>query len=141
METNTSSAALGFFDADHYEGLKNTMLSKAASGDAEAAEDLQLLASMEGSFTNYVSAVNEFEIKTAISRAVDRGEDYQTLYAQQDLARHNAHEAAIVKVKMLNRLAKAYGIEAVFTGDETNRYQIGDFCGALTLYVFSHRTR
>ena len=56
-----------------------------------------------------------------------------------DRARHTAHEAMIANVRILNRLAASYGIDKIFTGDEENRYQIGDFAGELISDIFRNR--
>ncbi len=53
--------------------------------------------------------------------------------------RHSAHERVISDVKLLNRLAAREGVPPVFTGDDTQRHQVADFCLELEEHLFRKR--
>ncbi len=52
---------------------------------------------------------------------------------------NSAHEKAIGDAKLVNRLAAREGLPPIFTGDETQRHQIADFCLELDQYLFQNR--
>ena len=67
------------------------------------------------------------------------GQEYRDAVSQYDGDRHSAHERAISNVKLLNRLADREELSPVFTGDETQRHQVADFCLELDQYLFQNR--
>ena len=67
------------------------------------------------------------------------GEQYREMVSQYVQHRHGCHEAAIINVMLLNRLAAMYSVEPVFTGDCNQRHQVADFCLEITAYFFRNR--
>ena len=67
------------------------------------------------------------------------GQEYRDAITQYDGDRHSAHEKAIGDAKLVNRLAAREGLPPIFTGDETQRHQIADFCLELDQYFFQNR--
>ena len=55
------------------------------------------------------------------------------------LWRNNAHERAIMGVKRLNRFAGMKGLEPIFDGDVSNRYEVADFCCETVKEYFDNR--
>lgn len=130
---------MGFFDMENYLNLENTIKQRAASGDEDAIDDLGFLKKAVLAFANYVYMVTEERIETRLAAGVKTGEELKEIVSHFDLTRHNAHEAAIVNTNMLNRIASAYGIGLVFTGDPSKRWEIGSFCGEITDWFFENR--
>lgn len=129
-----------FLDTNAFSALRAKLMASAAAGDEDARSDLEFLSGIVGACTEYISKVDEFEMKTAASKISDSGDSYRTVFEACDRSRHNAHESAIAKVSALNRMSSLYGVGPVFTGDTSNRYNIGDFCGELGLWIFTSRT-
>ncbi len=48
-------------------------------------------------------------------------------------------EAAIVNVRLVNRLAQLYGVAPLFTGDDKERLQVADFCLDVVVQIFQNR--
>ena len=63
------------------------------------------------------------------------------MVSDYDAKRHNAHENAIVAASVLNRMARRYGTEPVFTGDAADRHQVADFCLEIAGWLFVNRRR
>ncbi len=127
------------FSVEEYLKLENKIKLKAASGYEDALEDLLLLKKAVLAFAHYVYMVNEEQIETRLASGVKTGEELKNTVAHFDATRHNAHESAIVNSNMLNRIASAYGVEHIFTGDPSNRREVGDFCGQITAWFFENR--
>lgn len=127
------------FAMDNYLALENTIKQKALSGNEEALDDLGFLKKAVLSFAHYIYMVTEEQIETRLAKGVKSGDEYREISSHFDSTRHNAHEAAIVNAKMLNRIASAYEIAQIFTGDSSDRREIGDFCGEITAWFFGNR--
>ena len=127
------------FDADSYLALENTIKQQAAAGNEDAADDLGFLKKAVLSFVHYVYMVAEERIEARLAMGVKTGDELRETLSHFDAVRHNAHEAAIANANMLNRIASAYRIEHVFTGDRANRREIGEFCGEITAWFFENR--
>ena len=53
--------------------------------------------------------------------------------------RHDAHEAAIENVCLVNRVAELYGAGPLFTGDDQNRPEVADFALDVVVQIFQNR--
>lgn len=91
------------------------------------------------SFHNYVSTVIKGETRLLLQGSDLDGQEYRDAITQYDGDRHSAHEKAISDVKLLNRLSSRNGLSLVFTGDDTQRHQLADFCLELDQYLFRNR--
>ena len=118
--------------------MRDTIAEKAKVGDRDASEDLTYLLQVVHACCKYVDAVNAFMFSTTTARIVSVS-DYRNIFEENDKRRHAAHENAIVRVNVLNRMCRVYGVSPVYLGDEDNRYQIGDFCGELVNEIFVAR--
>ena len=127
------------FDADRYLALENTIKQQAAAGSEDAADDLGFLKKAVLSFAHYVYMVSEERIEARLAMGVKTGDELRETLSHFDAVRHNAHEAAIANANMLNRIALDYGVEHVFTGDASNRREVGEFCGKITAWLFENR--
>ena len=127
------------FSVESYLNLENAIKQQAASGSEDALDDLGFLKKAVLSFSHYVYMVSEEQIETRMARGIKTGDEYRELASHFDSTRHIAHEAAIVNAKMLNRIASAYGVDPVFTGDASNRREVGDFCGEITGWLYVNR--
>lgn len=67
------------------------------------------------------------------------GQEYRNMITKYDQARHNQHESAIANVRMVNRLANLYDCVPLFTGDDTERLQVADFCLDVVIKIFQNR--
>lgn len=111
------------------------------SGSPDAHEDLENVKDSMGSLFAYVETVVRGETEIRMRDEGTDGQDYRNLISDYDTRRHSRHEAAISGTKLLNRLAVLYGTEPVFTGDETQRHQIADFCQEFCSWLFASRMR
>lgn len=131
---------MAYFNKEAYEKLRKELIERTYGPDAENAEqDLTCLHGCVTAASNYVREVVEDRcLKTLRTRTMGTG---KLIYAsqEQDRARHAAHESLIAKVRILNRIAAANGSEKIFTGDEEDRYQIGDFACELISDIFQNR--
>jgi len=93
------------------------------------------------SCAGYVSAVCESEAQIKIARLTLDGADLRDRVTDWDQRRHNAHEAAILNTKILNRIAGQKGVGPIFTGDINKRLEVADFCLELTTRIFEERSR
>lgn len=111
------------------------------SGNPDAHEDLESVKDIMDSLFAYVETVVRGETEVRMRDESVDGQDYRSLISEYDAKRHSRHEAAISGTKLLNRLAVLYGTEPVFTGDETQRHQIADFCLEFCSWLFANRMR
>ena len=119
--------------------LKDLIQRASTSTDPDAREDLELVKKALEKFHQYVDTVVTEEAKLLLQRSTLTGEDYRNAVLAYDEKRHIAHEKAIGDAKLLNRLAPAYNVPPVFTGDETKRHEIADFCLEVDGYFFRNR--
>jgi len=112
-------------------------LLSLAKDDADLCE---IIVDAVKACTGYVSAVCESEAQIKIARLTLSGADLRERVTDWDQRRHNAHEAAILSTKILNRVAEQKGVGPVFTGDPSKRLEVADFCLALTTRIFEERT-
>ena len=89
----------------------------------------------------YVESVTAMEYSMPLLRARFEGQELREKIENLDRNRRISHEAAISAVKQLNRLCVSEGVEKLYSGDEENRYEIGDFCGEVVNTLFEGRTR
>ena len=104
-------------------------------GDLDTIKDIMV------SLFAYVETVVQGETEIRLRDDNTDGQEYRNLISEYDSRRHSRHEAAISSTKLLNRLAAAYGTEAIFTGDESQRHQIADFCLEFCSWLFNNRMR
>ena len=90
-------------------------------------------------FHNYINTVVDGEMKLLMQGSSLKGQEYRDVIISYDGDRHSAHEKAIGDAKLVNRLAAREGLPPIFTGDETQRHQIADFCLELDQYLFQNR--
>lgn len=119
--------------------LEEKIKTRAASGDDEAREDLQFLKKASLSFGNYVYQVVAERTETRLAYGVLKDAELRQLVSSADQARTAAHEQAIVNVRILNRMASAYGAGRIFLGDESERREIGRFCIEYCNLLFNRR--
>ena len=104
-------------------------------------EMLEFVSERMAHLCNYVDRVVQMEYSIPLLRARYEGQDLIDKIENLDRARRSAHELAIAAVRQLNRLCVAEGVEKLFSGDESDRYQIADFCGLVVNELFEGRTR
>ena len=127
---------VSYFNHDAYVALADKIKS---SGSLDAAEDLEALNDAMTSFREYVNKVDmgEQQIRLAAVRFTDQ--EYRDMVSAYDQRRHNQHEDAIANTRMVNRLAKMYDVEPLFTGDDSDRLAVADFCLDVTVQLFQNR--
>ena len=81
------------------------------------------------SFLAYQNTVIRLTATQPIIRARYKGQELRDRVSDIDGSRRIAHEAAISKITMLNRICDAYGTERIADIDTTDRYQVADFVG------------
>ena len=90
---------------------------------------------------NYVDKVTMMEYTIPLLYARYEDEELRDKIENLDRQRRIAHEMAIAAVKQINRLCVSEEVEKLFTGNEDDRYEIGDFCGYVVNTLFEGRTR
>lgn len=119
--------------------MVSVIKERVIKSDQESLSDLQAVVDCVNTCGNYVQAVIQFEVQISSASALCDVTQAAEIYQVEDLARRNAHEAAIIHVRVLNRLCDAYCVERNYLGDISNRFQVADFCGELTNTVFQNR--
>ena len=114
-------------------------LIRSIGAGTNAQDDLDLVKGLMESFHSYVHAVVEGETDLLIKGSSLEGQEYRDAVSRYDQNRHASHENAIINVRVLNRLASEYNLSPVFTGDDTQRRQIAEFCLELDQYLFRNR--
>ncbi len=127
-----------FFNEDAFTELEKKTVSGA---EPEAAEDQQILRDIMISLHTYVDTVTRGEIDVRLISHRTEGQEYRDLISDYDQKRHLAHEAAISDTKLLNRLAAVYHVPPVFTGDESQRHEVADFCLEFDRFIFVNRRK
>lgn len=107
--------------------------------DKANADDLELVEEIVKNCTEYVKDVDVGEAQIKRFYATLEGEELREKVAAVDQRRRIRHNEAITSCKMLNRLASLYDIDKVFTGDDTIREQVADFCLDLSVFIFQNR--
>ena len=133
MERNTNSI---FFDHDAYIQLAERIKH---SDNQYASEDLDVLDDAMTSFRKYVDAVDAGEQQIRLAAFRFEGDQYREMITRYDRQRHDHHETAISNVRLVNRLSDVYGTPKLFTGNDQNRYEIGDFCLDVVTSLFKNR--
>ena len=134
MERNYVGSS--YFDYNAYTTLVDKIKAK---GDADAQEDLEALDDAMTSFREYVAKVDAGEQQIKLAAVRFEGMEYREMVMKYDQNRHNQHEAAIANVRMVNRLAEMYSVTPLFTGDDTERLQVADFCLDVVVQLFNNR--
>lgn len=119
--------------------LKALIRRLSTSNDPYAREDLDTVEKAMLAFYNYVDTVVNGEMKLLIQGSSLEGQEYRDAITQYDGDRHSTHEKAIGDAKLINRLAAREGLPPIFTGDDTQRHQVADFCLELDQYFFQNR--
>ena len=128
-----------FYQPERYAALIAAVCRAAKAGDPDAPEDLDFIAGHMGNFLAYVKAVDVSEIGIQIASGSLEGEALRDRVAELDRERSRNHEAAIASASSLNRIAAAYGVGPVYTGDPALRRQVAAFCLEVTEDLFENR--
>lgn len=137
MERNTNMT--GLFSFYSYEKTIKKMSEAAKAGDADASEDIQYLKSAMNAFHDYVLNVDMGETRIRIAMARYEGAELRETISAIDTSRRIAHEAAIAHASIINRYARVYCGDKIFTGDIEDRLQVADFCLEVTVKLFQER--
>ena len=121
------------------DAMKALVLRVTTGGNAQSSDDAEILQDAISSFQAYVDTVFQGETQLLFHEHVSDGPQYREMVSQYDQHRHACHETAIINAKLLNRLSAMYGLEPVFTGDDTQRHQVADFCLETVQYFFRNR--
>ena len=119
--------------------LKELIRKKAADPAADAQEDLKDILKIMEECLDYVNTVAAKEAELMARESTLQGQEYRDWVSQYDRDRHGKHEDAIIGAKVINRIASRCGVDPVFTGDDTQRHQVADFCLELEQYLFRNR--
>ena len=119
--------------------LKDLIRRLSTSNDPDDRDDFDIVTKAMEAFHNYVDTVVKGETNLLLQGSNLDGQEYRDAITNYDGDRHSAHEKAIGDAKLLNRLAAREGLPPIFTGDETQRHQVADFCLELDQYFFQNR--
>lgn len=127
------------FDEKAFAALESSIKESRFQQPDMAEEDLDSIKMAVLAFANYVYRVAEERIEVRLASGVKNGAEYRQIVESFDATRHTAHEKAIAMTGLLNRMASAYDIPPIYTGDLTNRVMIGDFCREFCDWLFAGR--
>lgn len=89
-------------------------------------------------FPDYANVVVRQQTMIPIWNARFDGQELRERVSEIDRQRHNAHEAAIASVNILNRMCQKNGLEPFFEGNIADRYEVADFVGDYVNEVYNH---
>ncbi len=127
---------VSYFNYDAYISLADNIKK---SNSADATDDLEALHDAMNSFREYVAKVDAGELQIKLAAVRFEGDVYRDMISQYDRRRHDAHESAIVNVRLVNRLAELYNVFPLFTGDYQDRLQVADFALDVVVQLFQNR--
>ena len=119
--------------------LKDLIRRLSTSNDPDDQEDFDIVTKAMEAFHNYVDTVVKGETNLLLQGSNLDGQEYRDAITNYDGDRHSAHEKAIGDAKLVNRLAAREGLPPIFTGDDTQRHHVADFCLELDQYFFQNR--
>lgn len=91
-------------------------------------EDLEIIQDSIDSFPAYINTIVKMETGIKIARfRCNSQEEFIEEVQRLDRNRHFSHNAAIVSVKILNRLCNSYGVEEIYQGDIEDRQEVATF--------------
>ena len=128
-----------FFDPENYAALIAAVGREAREGDADAPETLEFIGGHMRNLLSYVHAVGVSEVGIRIADGSMEGESMRSRITELDRSRSRSHDAAIASTSTLNRIAAAYGIGPLFTGDPARRREVAAFCMEVTAWLFENR--
>ncbi len=112
--------------------------AKTVYGDEPDCDDiLDIIPSALKAFLRYVETVDALEIYRLVPLE-SNPEIYRNTVQEMDKTRHNAHEAAIISCKMVNRLCAAVELTPICPETE-DRVEIGNFCCTVVADLFAKR--
>ncbi len=117
------------------------LVEKIASSNGEYADD-DLATVREGveKMAEYVRRGVAEGIGVPVAKQTEEREKYLEYVEKYDDRRHTAHEGAILSVTLINRIAEAYGLDPVFSKEQTkDRLAVADTCLAVTDQFFRAR--
>ena len=92
-------------------------------------EDIDLIVAQMGHIAEYQYHVYHMTMIVPVLREKYGGQEFRERFGEIDTTRTNKHEAAIIATKILTRLATAKGIQPMFRGDLSSRYDVAEFAG------------
>ena len=98
--------------------------------------EMDALQMMIKNCTGYIDKVIQYVTSPSLINMKMDGEDRRAAIEQLDIDRHNAHEALISSVKMVNRICQLHHLEPIYDGDISNRYDIALFAEKLVSEVY-----
>lgn len=139
LENRESDNLMIYFDEEKYQELERKIKAAAMADNEDSIEDLKYLKNYVLNCCQYVYKVTEEQMETKLARGILKGEELRQRVELFDRMRHTAHEQAIASTRALNRMAEMYGLGKIYTGDEKDRAEIGNFCGEFCSWLFENR--
>lgn len=102
-------------------------------------EDMEMVEDIVNDFSSYIKKVADMENAINVARFRMEGQEYRDHITNLDTQRRIAHNASIVRVKVLNRLCKLNDLDSIYTGDIDNRNEVAEFCMVVTKELFDER--
>lgn len=119
-------------------------LSKLIGHYKNDIEAIDFIKSALESFEDYHTAVMEEQLFPIIYGGVIVGSEYRERCAALDKARTIHHNSVIANVNLLNRMAQAAGLPAIYNGvvseERPYRRQIADAVFEFIAFVIEHRS-
>lgn len=127
------------FCLENYVKLAEALGAAAKTGDYDAQQDSRDFARACESFHEYVLNVDMSETQIRLAYARFEGAELRDRVSHYDSMRRAYHERAIANTSLVNNMARFYGIEKIFLGDNADRYEVADFCLQITNEIFLNR--
>lgn len=123
------------------EVLKLVASMMESAEDQEEKEDFAIfLEDRLNSMPDYFNTVVTIENRLAVARfKCDDPEEFQEIVTNLDFSRRVKHDAMIASITALNRQCRRFGLTPLYEGDETDRWEMADFCEEFCCDIFSRR--
>ena len=108
------------------EKLNDLMQAINSNGGSDAADDLKTLKDMCDSLRAYVDSVVAMESAIMVQRFRLDAAEYRELIERLDRGRRIEHDAALVSIRVTNRIAELYGQPHIFDCGGMDRTAIAD---------------
>jgi hypothetical protein len=107
--------------------------------ESDDRECLDLMEDLISSASDYVRRVNVLEIGVMVGKYNKEGAEYREYIEKLDKLRSNAHNSVITNVKIINRLCRKNDLSMIYSGNEEDRIEVGEFAQQVVEELFSTR--
>lgn len=128
-----------YFCYNNYLALMTELSARVKSGVPGARENMEYVSDHFLNFFQYVKEVCVSELGIHLASGSLEGAAKQDRITELDRMRSRHHDAAIASALAINRIAAAYDIGPIYTGNPAVRRQVAAFCMETVSVLFENR--